>query len=775
MAPSTAAVRLLAGDKEPVRLATTANITLAGLLTIDGVLTETGDRVLVKNQTDKTTNGIYTASTGIWRRAPDANRQDLLVAGMKVHIQDGITLKGNIWSVLTDRPNIGTDDIEFGFYLSTTTIAEINAAAEMFIAIADDILAAAYAASHAADYPSRAVASALTIPDALTFVRTAGYNAAGDGGDWLYKKSVTIPDHKGYFQDAAGKIFVGVGPFVTERQFGVLRNNVDIEVDKCQDLLDYLDAIGGGVWLQGKGVDGVEEKILIGMDGADNGSLAIGNNTTIDRVGNVRFASKNEARGVNGYPDAVLRNKNRVEGNYNITLRGIKIGADTQDDQGGVFYAFKKVKKLRVIDCEGLHTRGSTRGQCAYCEDVRIEGFKTRYTDGWTKDTLPMQAGNNTAFEDGWRVGSGCKDVWVLNCDMETGDDSVTCSNERAETDGGDGDDISNVHIIGNRLKSRGGHSVRVFHAPDYLDDDDNIIVPKMTAGTIRNVWVEENHFEPYNTIDGVGIADYSDRRAIEAVFVRRNRIDLGQVVGNGITVLNTTGVEIEDNIIHNYGKYGIAANDSVGIKINRNTVRAGRTAGFDAIIVGDASSGYEITKNNIFNSTQHGIHVVDSNDGLVDGNQVQDPIGLGIKYSGTTTAHRCHHNWIKGGSTFAIGESASCSSGTITENDLRQAFGATLSKIDYANRSVSTAYEGNKGDQGFGPAITISLGSHTQTATGRKTTYYIYGSGLTSISTGAVQLTGAATAGAPITVGAFDPLTIISSGSAPNCVPYYH
>ncbi|TGP13555.1 hypothetical protein EN877_34035, partial [Mesorhizobium sp. M1D.F.Ca.ET.234.01.1.1] len=70
--PATAAVRLLTGEREPVRLATTANITLYGLQTIDSVLTQVGDRVLVKDQADQTQNGIYTASEGQWFRAADA-------------------------------------------------------------------------------------------------------------------------------------------------------------------------------------------------------------------------------------------------------------------------------------------------------------------------------------------------------------------------------------------------------------------------------------------------------------------------------------------------------------------------------------------------------------------------------------------------------------------------------------------------------------------------------------------------------------------------------
>ena len=54
----TAAVAI----KAPVKAATTANITLSGLQTIDGVSCAAGDRVLVKNQATPSENGIYVVS-----------------------------------------------------------------------------------------------------------------------------------------------------------------------------------------------------------------------------------------------------------------------------------------------------------------------------------------------------------------------------------------------------------------------------------------------------------------------------------------------------------------------------------------------------------------------------------------------------------------------------------------------------------------------------------------------------------------------------------------
>jgi archaellum component FlaC len=59
--------------KESCRVATTANITLSGLQAIDGITVKNGDRILVKNQSNLTQNGIYDASAITWQRSYDIN------------------------------------------------------------------------------------------------------------------------------------------------------------------------------------------------------------------------------------------------------------------------------------------------------------------------------------------------------------------------------------------------------------------------------------------------------------------------------------------------------------------------------------------------------------------------------------------------------------------------------------------------------------------------------------------------------------------------------
>ena len=73
----------------PCRVTTTANLVLSGLPVIDGVTVIAGDRVLVKNQTDATENGIWVASSGAWVRASDFNGVSDLVSGSVVAVIEG--------------------------------------------------------------------------------------------------------------------------------------------------------------------------------------------------------------------------------------------------------------------------------------------------------------------------------------------------------------------------------------------------------------------------------------------------------------------------------------------------------------------------------------------------------------------------------------------------------------------------------------------------------------------------------------------------------------
>jgi hypothetical protein len=82
--------------KASVVAGTTANITLSGAQTIDGIAVVATDRVLVKNQTAPADNGIYIASATAWSRAPDMDTW-AEVPGAYVFVETGSTLADTGW------------------------------------------------------------------------------------------------------------------------------------------------------------------------------------------------------------------------------------------------------------------------------------------------------------------------------------------------------------------------------------------------------------------------------------------------------------------------------------------------------------------------------------------------------------------------------------------------------------------------------------------------------------------------------------------------------
>jgi hypothetical protein len=102
--------------KASVRAATTANITLSNTQTIDGVALSVGDRVLVKNQTTGSQNGIYVVASGSWTRAADFdNSPDVEVSpGTFFFVEEGTTQADNGYVVSNDTAiTIGSTAITF--------------------------------------------------------------------------------------------------------------------------------------------------------------------------------------------------------------------------------------------------------------------------------------------------------------------------------------------------------------------------------------------------------------------------------------------------------------------------------------------------------------------------------------------------------------------------------------------------------------------------------------------------------------------------------------
>ena len=104
--------------KDSVRVATTTNGALATAYangqTVDGVVLATGNRILLKNQTTGSENGIYTVnSSGAPTRATDADGTNEML-GAIAPVEEGTTNADTLWICTTNAPiTVGTTALAF--------------------------------------------------------------------------------------------------------------------------------------------------------------------------------------------------------------------------------------------------------------------------------------------------------------------------------------------------------------------------------------------------------------------------------------------------------------------------------------------------------------------------------------------------------------------------------------------------------------------------------------------------------------------------------------
>jgi len=100
--------------KDSVKVATTANITLSGTQTIDGVAVSADERVLVKNQSTASQNGLYLCKAGSWVRTDDL-AAGVDAAGMFTFVEQGSTQADQGFVCSSDKGSavVGTNNLAF--------------------------------------------------------------------------------------------------------------------------------------------------------------------------------------------------------------------------------------------------------------------------------------------------------------------------------------------------------------------------------------------------------------------------------------------------------------------------------------------------------------------------------------------------------------------------------------------------------------------------------------------------------------------------------------
>lgn len=166
--------------KGSVRVATTANITLSGTQTIDGIAVAAGDRILVKDQTTASANGIYVVATGTWARATDADTWAELQSAY-VFAEQGTTNadKGFVCTVDTGG-TLGTTSVTWVTFtnVAAATYPDITDDGAGHVSINGTITVSGLTSTGTVTIPTATTGDSSTSAASTAFVQTAVTNSA---------------------------------------------------------------------------------------------------------------------------------------------------------------------------------------------------------------------------------------------------------------------------------------------------------------------------------------------------------------------------------------------------------------------------------------------------------------------------------------------------------------------------------------------------------------------------------------------------------------------
>jgi len=167
--------------KAPCRAATTANITLYGEQTIDGIALVEGDRCFVRLQTATAENGIYNVMRGAWVRATDFNNGYEITYGTQIFVQYGTTLHDTWFSVTATANPVVVDTTSITTVQATSIEAAVEAGISTYANKVDAEAAAASAASSQSTASSAASAAGVSAAAALASENAAGVSETNSG------------------------------------------------------------------------------------------------------------------------------------------------------------------------------------------------------------------------------------------------------------------------------------------------------------------------------------------------------------------------------------------------------------------------------------------------------------------------------------------------------------------------------------------------------------------------------------------------------------------
>lgn len=169
------------------RVATTANITLSGVQTLDGQAGANGYAVLAKNQSSPAENGLYVMQAGAWQRQHDMP-VGMSVAGVEVNVQSGTVASGLKYACTSapDSDVVGSDSLTFSLGGSEDATLVHRAGAETITGVKTFASGADPSFAKEADHTIRVAASTTSNTDGGNlFVKAADGAATNANGGGL--------------------------------------------------------------------------------------------------------------------------------------------------------------------------------------------------------------------------------------------------------------------------------------------------------------------------------------------------------------------------------------------------------------------------------------------------------------------------------------------------------------------------------------------------------------------------------------------------------------
>jgi len=404
--------------KQPVECATTANITLEGLQTVDGISVTAGMRVLVKNQTVGAENGIYIASTGAWTRAADLNDNNDVQKGTRVFVASGSVNSGNEFYISTDNQVIiDTSPIAWTQYprpLSfNITRAQISSTVIPFTSIAVSGYATPGDLGAGAVYVRGASSGPMAIQDAagtwwnLAYdgqpVSLGWFGAKGDGvtddkdaiQNWLYFIGVNNltgylprgrfrkPNNRGELLLAGNIRIIGEGKFdsIIFHDDSVQSTRRDLFYDG--NVIDSLDIEGigfEGTW--GDDDDWAQRSQLAGFQPTGGRARVVNCSFRKANYMSLVIVGASEAHVEDCTLDLGLADgirlidcgKNSVQNNHLSRINDDAIAIHTLDSSGDPAKQTINVGNNTLVDCQGIRILGGKSGVVADNTLIRCQG-----------------------------------------------------------------------------------------------------------------------------------------------------------------------------------------------------------------------------------------------------------------------------------------------------------------------------------------------------------------------------------------------------------------